>query len=66
VEIGGASFRLLEILKHDSWAATAIYASATGKALCKFNRRQPILRIPMACDRLGFLVPGDMRVQGWV
>jgi hypothetical protein len=48
VEIGGASFRLLEILKHDSWAATAIYTSATGKALCKFNRRQPILSIPMA------------------
>ena len=48
VEIGGATFRLLEILKHDSWAATAIYTSATGKALCKFNRRQPILSIPMA------------------
>jgi hypothetical protein len=48
VEIGGATFRLLEILKHDSWAATAIYTSATGKALCKFNRRQPILAIPMA------------------
>ena len=48
VEIGGAPFRLLEVLKHDSWAATAIYASPTGKALCKFNRRQPILSIPMA------------------
>ena len=52
VEIGGASFRLLEILKHDSWAATAIYATADApmprKALCKFNRRQPILAIPMA------------------
>jgi murein DD-endopeptidase MepM/ murein hydrolase activator NlpD len=30
VEIGGASFRLLEILKHDSWAATAIYATGPG------------------------------------
>lgn len=52
MEIGGASFRLLEILKHDSWAATAIYATADApmprKALCKFNRRQPILAIPMA------------------
>lgn len=52
VEIGGTSFRLLEILKHDSWAATAIYATADApmprKALCKFNRRQPILAIPMA------------------
>ncbi|RLS48432.1 MAG: hypothetical protein DWH87_05320 [Planctomycetota bacterium] len=48
MEIGGAPFRLLEVLKHDSWAAAAIYTSATGKALCKFNRRQPILAIPMA------------------
>lgn len=48
VEIGGAPFRCVEILKHDSWAATAIYASTAGKALCKFNRRQPILRLPMA------------------
>jgi hypothetical protein len=48
VEIGGALFRCVEILKHDSWAATAIYASTAGKALCKFNRRQPILRLPMA------------------
>jgi len=48
VEIGGEKYRRIEVLKHDSWAATAIYASATGKALCKFNRRQPILRIPMA------------------
>ena len=48
VEIGGERYRRIEVLKHDSWAATAIYASATGKALCKFNRRQPILHIPMA------------------
>jgi hypothetical protein len=48
VEIGGEKYRRIEVLKHDSWAATAIYASATGKALCKFNRRQPILSLPMA------------------
>ncbi|MFM8413551.1 MAG: hypothetical protein ACKOCX_02385 [Planctomycetota bacterium] len=47
VEISGETFRLHEILKHDSWAATGIYASATRRALCKFNRRQPILGLPM-------------------
>ena len=47
VEIAGETFRLHEILKHDSWAATGIYTSATRRALCKFNRRQPILGLPM-------------------
>jgi hypothetical protein len=47
VEIAGESFRLCETLKHDSWAATGIYASATRQALCKFNRIQPILGVPM-------------------
>ena len=47
VEIAGETFRLHEILKHDSWAATGIYASASRRALCKFNRRQPILGLPM-------------------
>ncbi|MFN9368283.1 MAG: hypothetical protein ACK6CT_05885 [Planctomycetia bacterium] len=48
VEIDGEVFRRCEILKHDSWAATGIYASATRRAICKFNRRQSILRLPMA------------------
>jgi hypothetical protein len=47
VEIDGESFRRGEILKHDSWAATAVYRSATRRALCKFNRRQPVLGLPM-------------------
>jgi len=47
VEIAGESFRLHEILKHDSWAATGIYDLASRRALYKFNRRQPILGIPM-------------------
>ena len=37
----------MEILKHDSWAATAIYASATRKAVCKFNREAPVWWVPM-------------------
>ncbi len=47
VEIDGETFRRCEILKHDSWAATGIYASATRRAICKFNRRQRILFLPM-------------------
>ena len=47
VQIEGAAFRMIELLKHDSWAATAIYESADRKALCKFNRQQSILGLPM-------------------
>jgi hypothetical protein len=47
VEIAGEVFRLHEILKHDSWAATGIYDSDTGRALCKFNRQQSIGGVPM-------------------
>ena len=47
VEIRGESFRMVELLKHDSWAATAIYGSDSRKALCKFNRQQAIFVIPM-------------------
>jgi hypothetical protein len=46
IEIEGRSFRRLEVLKHDSWAATAIYRCGGDKAVCKFNRRQPVLGVP--------------------
>jgi len=53
VETSGAVYRLDSILKHDSWAATAIYRpttdpTTTGQIICKFNRQQPILGVPMA------------------
>ncbi len=47
IELKGEAFRLRECLKHDSWAATAIYDGARGTAICKFNRRQSILGLPM-------------------
>ena len=47
VEVGDASYRLVEVLKHDSWAATAIYRSRREKIVCKFNRQQPIGLLPM-------------------
>jgi hypothetical protein len=47
VEIDGEIFQRCEVLKHDSWAASGIYASMTRRALCKFNRQQPVLFVPM-------------------
>jgi hypothetical protein len=40
------AYRLERVLKHDSWAATALYASSDGsKVVCKFARTNPILGI---------------------
>ncbi len=47
IEINSKSYRLLEIYKHDSWAASAMYANENHKVVCKFNRIQPIWGIPM-------------------
>jgi hypothetical protein len=47
IDIQGAPFHLVEVLKHDSWAATAIYENAGDKKICKFNRQQPIWGLPM-------------------
>jgi hypothetical protein len=47
IDVDGECFVREEILKHDSWAATAIYASATRRAICKFNRESAILILPM-------------------
>lgn len=43
------SWQLIEVYKHDSWAATAVYGSGDGaRIVCKFNRVAPIFFIPMA------------------
>ncbi len=47
VEIDGATYRRVEIFKHDSWAATALYEGGGQKVVCKFNRQQSILGFPM-------------------
>lgn len=47
VELAGETFALVETLKHDSWAATAVYRSATRMAKCKFNRTQPVFLLPL-------------------
>lgn len=47
VEIGGAPYERLDVLKHDSWAATALYSSGGRIVVCKFNRQQAIFGFPM-------------------
>jgi hypothetical protein len=47
IEVDGLSFGLVEVFKHDSWAATALYQSADRRIVCKFNRATPLWGIPM-------------------
>ncbi|MFN6127424.1 MAG: hypothetical protein ACK6DC_17185 [Planctomycetota bacterium] len=56
LEADGSPYALLEIFKHDSWAATAVYARSKengesgsfGKRIvCKFNRQASIGFLPM-------------------
>jgi len=47
VVVAGACFELVDIFKHDSWAATALYALGQRRIVCKFNRRQSIFGLPM-------------------
>src|SRR5205085_3317670 len=35
------------VFKHDSWAATALYAGPAGRVVCKFNRQQPAVVLPL-------------------
>lgn len=49
VTVAGGVITLERIVKHDSWAATAIYRDAAGRpVICKFNRVQPLFVIPLA------------------
>lgn len=48
VGIGGRPFTRQAVLKHDSWAATAVYQGEDGtRVACKFNRTQPLMLLPM-------------------
>jgi hypothetical protein len=48
IEVDGFSYQRLNIFKHDSWAATACYQRKDGQRIvCKFNRQQSILGLPM-------------------
>src|SRR5579864_5255993 len=49
IELEQRSHRRVAILKHDSWAATAVYADERGhRVACKFNRVNRLLLFPMA------------------
>ncbi len=48
IEVAGVLFKLQTIFKHDSWAATALYAAGKRQIVCKFNRQQSIFGLPMA------------------
>jgi hypothetical protein len=42
-------YHRVDIFKHDSWAATALYQSATGtRRVVKFHRQSSVLGLPMA------------------
>jgi predicted Ser/Thr protein kinase len=47
VEIGGVRYQRIKVFKHDSWAATALYAGAAGRVVCKFNRQQALGPLPL-------------------
>lgn len=45
----GDGYHLVDVLKHDSWAATTRYRAADGREIvCKFGRRAPVLGVPSA------------------
>ena len=47
VEINGATYYRARVMKHDSWAATAVYRGPAGRIVCKFNRQEPVFSLPM-------------------
>lgn len=51
VTVAGRTYHRVDVFKHDSWAATALYECADADApvpriTCKFNRRQSVLGVP--------------------
>lgn len=47
VEIGSKLCRFERTLKHDSWAASALYLAADGTRIaCKYSRARPVLLLP--------------------
>jgi hypothetical protein len=48
IRVAGEAFHRLEVFKHDSWAATAVYQGRSRKVVCKFNRIAPLFGLPMS------------------
>ncbi|MDG3003856.1 hypothetical protein [Paludisphaera mucosa] len=48
LEVGGREHRLVEIFKHDSWAATAMYADSDGhRKVVKLHRKASAFGVPL-------------------
>lgn len=48
IEIGGGQHRLVEVFKHDSWAATALYAGPNGvRRVVKMHRQSSAFGVPL-------------------
>jgi hypothetical protein len=47
ITINGKEHVLVEVFKHDSWAATALYRGPRARIVAKFNREQPLFFVPM-------------------
>jgi len=47
IEVGGQRWPRVRTIKHDSWAATALYQCGDRLIVCKFNRQQHICFFPM-------------------
>jgi hypothetical protein len=47
ITINGEEHELVEVFKHDSWAATALYRGPRAMIVAKFNRQQPLFFVPM-------------------
>lgn len=48
LQIGGGTHRLVEVFKHDSWAATALYAGPNGvRRVVKMHRRSSAFGVPL-------------------
>jgi hypothetical protein len=48
VEAGGAVYTIIDVFKHDFFAATGLYGGPTGRAVLKVGRRADFLGLPMA------------------
>jgi hypothetical protein len=53
IDVDGVPYRRVDVFKHDSWAATALYENdrpdaAGDRIVCKFNRVQSIFGLPMS------------------
>jgi hypothetical protein len=46
VTVGGEQYGLIEVFKHDSWAATALYQGGRGRMVVKFHRRHSLFLLP--------------------